>query len=153
MRYTTRLVTVAVVAAFIPAVTLAVLAPDASASTPRGTMVHLTDTDRGEHGVADVKIDRLLCRYARQHSRAMVDAGYIYHSSDTQLRAALGDRGWWIAGENVGVGTSLSALEDAFMASPGHRENILRPTYHHVAVGVIRTTDPDRVWVTVIFWG
>jgi uncharacterized protein YkwD len=114
-------------------------------------MVHLTNADRERHDVPDLKIDRVLSEYAARHSREMASAGYLFHSPEDQLRAALGDRRWVIAGENVGVGTDLPALERAFMASPPHRANVLRTSYAHTAVGVV--TRGNRVWVTVIFWG
>jgi uncharacterized protein YkwD len=125
--------------------------PASAARTERGVMTRLTNDDRAAHDVAPLKIDRMLSRYARSHSRAMERAGFLFHSADDQLRVALGDRRWVVAGENVGVGTDLDALEDAFMHSLPHRENVLRPDYVHTAVGVVRTS--NRVWVTVIFWG
>jgi uncharacterized protein YkwD len=52
----------------------------------------------------------------------------------------------------VGVGGSLESLEAAFMNSPSHRENILRTSFAHAAVGVARDDD-GHIWVTVIFYG
>ena len=70
---------------------------------------------------------------------------------EAQLRAALAGYRWQLGGENVGVGGSLESLEDAFMASPDHRKNILRKIYGHAAVGIVR--QDDRIWITVIFYG
>ena len=58
---------------------------------------------------------------------------------------------WSIGGENVGVGGSLESLQRAFMASKLHRQNILRKTFDHVAVGIVR--QDDALWITVIFYG
>ena len=114
-------------------------------------MLALTNQDRRAHERNNLGFAAALSRYAKDHSRAMANEGYLYHSSDEQLQAALGHYAWSIGGENVGVGGSLDSLEDAFMASKDHRENILRPTYDHAAVGVVRAH--GRVWVTVIFYG
>ena len=92
-----------------------------------------------------------LGKYAKAHSRAMANDGYIYHSTGDQLRRALDGYDWELGGENVGVGGSLESLEDAFMASELHRQNILRRVYDHAAVGIVRAD--DQIWITVIFYG
>jgi uncharacterized protein YkwD len=82
----------------------------------------------------------------------MARRGEIFHSSPDQVRAALDGYDWSLAGENVGVGPSLDALEDAFMESKLHRQNILRTTFRNAAIGVVRDDD-GHFWVTVIFYG
>jgi uncharacterized protein YkwD len=81
----------------------------------------------------------------------MARSGYIFHSTEGQLRRALGGYDWSFGGENVGVGGSLESLQDAFMASRPHRQNILRRAYERIAVGIVRAD--GRIWVTVIFYG
>jgi uncharacterized protein YkwD len=46
---------------------------------------------------------------------------------------------------------SLSDLQDAFMNSTVHRQNILNRRFKHVGIGVAR--DGDAYWVTVVFYG
>jgi uncharacterized protein YkwD len=117
----------------------------------RMQMVGLTNQDRADHDRSPLAFQAALSRYAKEHSREMAKKGYIYHSTGEQLLGALGRYDWSIGGENVGVAGSLDSLELAFMASRDHRENILRPTFDHVAVGIVKTK--DSVWVTVIFYG
>jgi uncharacterized protein YkwD len=117
----------------------------------RRQMVALTNTDREEHGRRDLTFQAQISRYARQHSLAMAKKGYIFHSTEQQLLDALGDVRWSIGGENVGVGGSLESLQRAFMASKLHRQNILRKTFDHMAVGIVR--QDDALWITVIFYG
>jgi uncharacterized protein YkwD len=81
----------------------------------------------------------------------MADRGFIFHSSEDELRGALHRTAWSMAGENVGVGDSLDDLENAFMASTVHRHNILARSYDHAAVGVV--VQDGRVWITVVFYG
>lgn len=114
-------------------------------------MLALTNRDRRAHDRDALGFARTLSRYAKEHSREMARRGYLFHSSDSDLQDALGAYRWSIGGENVGVGGSLESLEDAFMASEEHRENILRPTYDRAAVGIVR--EDGRIWVTVIFYG
>lgn len=117
----------------------------------RGDFLDLTNGDRARRDREALSLARALSRYATRHSRAMADRGFIFHSSEDDLRAALGGTEWVVAGENVGVGDSLDDLEDAFMASTEHRQNILARTYDHAAVGVV--VQDGRVWVTVVFYG
>lgn len=114
-------------------------------------MVSLTNGDRQAHDRGALAFQARISKYAKQHSRAMAKEGYIYHSTEEQLRAALGDVDWSLGGENVGVGGSLDSLQRAFMASKLHRQNILNKTYDHMAVGIVKSN--DSLWITVIFYG
>jgi uncharacterized protein YkwD len=118
---------------------------------PRRTMLALTNEDRAVHDRRNLDFADRLARYAKEHSEAMARKGYLFHSSEQQLRDALEGYRWEIGGENVGVGGSLESLEDAFMASKLHRENILREEFRHAAIGITR--EGDRIWITVIFYG
>jgi uncharacterized protein YkwD len=118
---------------------------------PRRHMLALTNDDRANHDRAALSFAEKLAHYAKSHSQAMADKGYIYHSTGDQLIGALDGYDWQLGGENVGVGGSLESLETAFMASTDHRKNILRKVYDHAAVGIVR--QDDRIWITVIFYG
>jgi uncharacterized protein YkwD len=117
----------------------------------RRQMLALTNEDRERRDRDEVTFAARLSRYAKQHSRAMAEAGHIYHSDADEIRAALDGYDWSLAGENVGVGSTLDGLQDAFMHSKLHRQNILRTVFEHAAVGVVRTN--GHLWVTVIFYG
>ncbi len=117
----------------------------------RMQMVSLTNLDREKHDRAALRFQAQISRYAKDHSRAMARKGYIYHSTEEQLRNVLDGQDWSIGGENVGVGGTLESLEQAFMASKLHRENILRKTYDHMAVGIVRAD--GSLWITIIFYG
>ena len=118
---------------------------------PRRHMLELTNDDRADHDRAALSFAEKLAHYAKSHSQAMADDGYIYHSTAEQLQNALAGYDWQLGGENVGVGGSLDSLETAFMASVDHRKNILRRIYDHAAVGIVR--QDDAIWITVIFYG
>jgi uncharacterized protein YkwD len=117
----------------------------------RADFLDLTNEDRAQHDLEALQLARSLSRYAIRHSRAMAERGFIFHSSEDELRGALQGTTWSMAGENVGVGDSLDDLEDAFMASTAHRHNILARSYDHAAVGVV--VQDGRVWITVVFYG
>jgi uncharacterized protein YkwD len=118
---------------------------------PRRAMLALTNEDRAAHDRDTLDFAARLARYAKRHSRAMANEGYLHHSTDAQLQKALEDYDWEIGGENVGLGSSLESLEGAFMDSDLHRANILRETFEHAAVGIVR--EDGHIWITVIFYG
>jgi uncharacterized protein YkwD len=118
---------------------------------PRRHMLALTNSDRTNYDRSSLSFADRLAAYAKSHSEAMANKGYIYHSTGDELRKALEGYKWELGGENVGVGASLESLEDAFMASDPHRKNILRRLYDHAAVGIARAD--DQIWITVIFYG
>ncbi len=89
-----------------------------------------------------------LTAIARRHSRKMAEDGTIYHNNN--LGNEVGGN-WWAAGENVGMGPSCKSIHDAFMASPGHRSNILDTDYNQVGVGV--AVKDDTIYVTEVFAG
>jgi len=74
----------------------------------------------------------------------MAAAGSIFHSRSFD---AIG--GWTIVGENVGTGSTVAAIQDAFMNSLHHRENILYTKYNQVGVGVAMAG--GKLFVTQIF--
>ena len=58
------------------------------------------------------------------------------------------DSAWTKGGENVGTGGTVSGLNDAFIASIHHFENIVGD-YNRLGVGVVAKN--DRIWVTFNF--
>ena len=56
---------------------------------------------------------------------------------------------WCSIGENVGYGGSVAAIEDAYMASAGHRANILSTKWNGVGVGYAR--NGNRVYTVQVF--
>ena len=114
----------------------------------RAEMLQLTNEARGDKSRDALKLDARLSRYAVKHSREMAHEGYLFHTEDLAARLK-GD--WSMGGENVGVGSSLSDLQAAFMASKVHRQNILQSGYDHTAIGVVASD--GEFWVTVIFYG
>lgn len=118
---------------------------------PRRQMLELTNGDRLQRDRGELGFATWLSRYARRHSEAMARRGYLFHSTDDELRGVLAGHDWSIAGENVGVGGSLEGLEAAFMASTLHRRNVLREAFENAAIGIVRAD--GRLWITVIFYG
>jgi uncharacterized protein YkwD len=136
------------------AITLAVvlggLAPVARAEwTPRRDLLSWINTARADHGSRALSGGWRLRDLANAHSRRMADAGRIFHTPS--LGSRLTFLTWRTAGENVGAGTSMRSLYDAFMRSSPHRANILASSYRRIGIGVYRAD--GFLWVTMVFVG
>ncbi|PLS76474.1 MAG: hypothetical protein CYG61_01945, partial [Actinobacteria bacterium] len=90
-----------------------------------------------------------LAAVATRHSRDMAARGAIFHTAS--IEAAVGSvlPDWTRAGENVGVGGSVSAVNAEFLRSSTHRANIVGD-YTLAGVGVFTSGD-GQVWVTQVF--
>jgi uncharacterized protein YkwD len=100
---------------------------------------------RSRNGVRQLKVTERLSSLARRHSRRMAERNTLYHSN---LRRVFRGFDYRMVGENVGYGTSLDQLLDAFLDSPPHRQNIVG-TWRKTGVGVY--WKGDRVWITQLF--
>jgi uncharacterized protein YkwD len=119
-------------------------------ASPRSSLLRSTNRIRQHHNLQRLALDRPLSQQALIHSQEMADRGELFHTAD--LAGVLGDRNWSVAGENVGTGASVRAIQRAFLKSPPHRANILLKNYKHVGIGVYQDSS-GIYWVTVIFWG
>lgn len=142
-RWFTASVASVLLAALIPAGTAS--AACYSPNTSERRFANLINDARSK--VPDLRLDPELSKAAKVHTREMVRANSLYHTPSDQLRRRVTN--WSTLGENVGVGTNVDSLHDAFMNSPAHRDNIMYSTFRHVGVGVLRKD--GRMWVTVIF--
>ncbi len=131
----------------IIAVTLApfgVPSADAASTSLESEFVAAMNAERVSRGLGALTVASDLVDYGRRHSQVMADQSDLHHSSDLRTLT-----NWELLGENVGRGGSVDALHQAFMDSPGHRENVLRDRFGEVGVGVV--VEDDTIWVTVVF--
>ncbi len=123
----------------------------------RARLLETINRSRAAHGLKPLKLNVVLSGDARRHTRRMVDARRLFHSSN--VPGELRPWHWSAWGENVGCSTSLAGLHRAFMQSAVHRANILNRTFRRVGLGVLRSSGPgpcaggDQVWATEILYG
>ena len=93
---------------------------------------------RAAHGVQPLQVYSELVGVARSWTDNMAAAGTISHNGSyaNQVSAP-----WLKLGENVGVGPSVDALMNAFIASPGHYRNLVDPAFNYIGVGVTMGAD------------
>lgn len=120
-------------------------APAASASSYENDALALLNSARAAAGLAPVSMHPDLSDDALAWTLRMQDDGELSHNPS--LASVTSD--WDKLGENVGLGTSVSALHQAFMDSPSHRGNILGD-YNYVGIAVVAETS-SKLWITVVF--
>jgi len=114
--------------------------------------------ERRREGAAELAWDEALAAEARRHSARMAEAGFFSHCDPVRgdLAPRLDADGipWQACAENIAL---LEGDEDpvapavkAWLASPGHRKNLLNRVYTHSGVGVA-ATGGDRLWITQDF--
>ena len=123
--------------------------PSASAAcySPTRPEKRFAQLINGARSATNLQLDPELSKAAKVHTKEMVRANSLHHTPSDVLRRRVTN--WVELGENVGVGSTVTSLHQAFMNSPAHRDNIVRSSYRYVGVGVVK--DDGRMWVTVIF--
>jgi uncharacterized protein YkwD len=99
-------------------------------------VVCLLNRQRRAHGLPALHQSGELDRSAQGWTNAMVFAAGFTHGSDFAARiSAVGFR-WSSVGENIATGYATpAAVVRAWMASTGHCQNILNPTFRDVGAG------------------
>lgn len=104
-------------------------------------MLNMVNKERTERGIKPLKADPKLRDVARAHSVDMFSRGYFSHYTperkDPFDRMNQADVHFFIAGENLAFAHTLSIAHAGLMNSPGHRANILNPSFGRVGIGVL----------------
>lgn len=114
-------------------------------------VVRLVNVERSKHGLQMLKENWQLSRVARYKSQDMANLNYFSHTSPTygspfKMMEAFGLR-YSTAGENIAKGQrTAQAVMTAWMNSPGHRSNILSPTYTQIGVGYATNKSGVPYW-------
>ena len=114
----------------------------ASALSP-STIIAVTNQSRKANNAGKLLEDAALDRAAQNKADDMATVGYFSHVAPS------GKNSWdWFrsigyyylnAGENLAMNfTSNATLESAWMNSPTHRANIIKPVYTRTGVGIAR---------------
>jgi uncharacterized protein YkwD len=121
----------------------------------RAAIICLHGQIRAEHSLPSLTENATLRRAATAHSIDMVAGGYFEHtdlSGTTLLERLLGAQyvgrnQTWAVGENLAWATGTEATPASvmlqWMASPGHRANILRRSYREMGVRIVTGVPSD----------
>lgn len=110
------------------------------------TVLGYTNYERCLQGVAPLTQNSQLDAAAQGHSDAMVNQNFFDHTnpytgSTADSRVTAAGYAWTAVAENIASGqSSPQSVVASWMASSGHRTNILNPAYVHMGIGVNGTT-------------
>ena len=101
-------------------------------------LLHDLNEVRAAHGLSPLRYDPRLQRAARAHSRDMLVTQIFQHGSFGARMLRFDVKGTLI-GENLAWGNgpfgTASGIVRAWLASPEHRANLLRPEYTRIGIG------------------
>lgn len=104
-------------------------------------MLELVNEERAKVGAPPLSIDEALVTSARLHSRDMWERQYFAHENpdgdDPFVRMLRAGAVFLTAGENLALAPTVAMAHTGLMNSPGHRRNILDPSFHRVGIGII----------------
>ncbi len=122
---------------------------DANLPSVRAATLCLINRERGDYGESPLKLDAALESSAQEHTDSMVAGDYFEHVGPngqtplSRMRAVgyiSSSRNGYVIGENIAWGTlwlaTPRAIVAAWMASPGHRANILNGHFRQTGIGV-----------------
>jgi uncharacterized protein YkwD len=101
-------------------------------------LLHDLNEVRTAHGLAPLRYDPRLQRAARAHSRDMLASNIFQHGAFGARMLQFDVRGT-LTGENLAWGNgpfgTANAIVRAWLASPEHRANLLRPGFTRIGIG------------------
>lgn len=114
--------------------------------TAEAELLALVNRERSAVGLDPVGADPALAAVGRAHSEEMFRLGYFAH--DSPITGSPGDRldaadvPYLVSGENLAYAPTVAIAHQGLMDSPGHRENILNPSFTRLGIGIVRS--PNR---------
>lgn len=119
--------------AAVPAAAAPVLTPQAYAAR----VAVLVNQQRAKAKLRPLKVSACATKFAGAWSTRMAKTGAFNHQSLRPIMTGCKARG---AGENIAYGSvTPEQMMAMWMKSPGHKANILRPSYTHLGVGMARS--------------
>jgi uncharacterized protein YkwD len=120
-----------------------------AAAAPQGDagfvarVVELTNAERQEAGLAPLALNPQLGSAAQGYTQVLATTGCFEHTCGpvpdlAERDAQAGYIGWTTIGENIAAGYSTpEAVVAGWMASPGHRANILSSEFTEIGIGLV----------------
>jgi len=112
-------------------------------TSAEASLLRAVNQTRAAHGLAPVHLDAALERAARAHSAEMLRGNFFAHGSVFARLASFRVSGP-VLGENLAWGTgsygTASGIVAAWLASPEHRANLLRPGFTRIGIAAPQGT-------------
>lgn len=124
----------------------------ASTSLPVSSqVVALVNSQRAARGLAPLAISPALSGAAESHSRDQAQRSTMSHTgaTGTNVYQRITASGYWPSawGENVAAGQpTANDVMNAWMASSGHRANILSANFSEIGIGAVASANGTIYW-------
>ncbi len=103
------------------------------------------NNDRNAYGLSSLATQSDAQAKAQAWAEKLARENRLYHSTLTDgIRTR-----WCSIGENVGYGPNVASVQDAYMASSGHKANIISSKWNGVGVGYAK--NGNRVYTVQVF--
>lgn len=125
--------------------------PAVTTTSQEDEVIRLVNVERSKQGLQTLTKNWELCRVARYKSADMANKGYFSHTSPTygspfKMMESFGIR-FSSAGENIAYGQRTpQEVMNGWMNSPGHRSNIMSPSYTQIGVGMAKNSKGVLYW-------
>ena len=104
-------------------------------------LMALANRARAGVGAPPLKWDSALAQAALKHTQRMIDEGALAHrypgELDVSERAGFAGAHFDFVEENIAIGPTPEGIQDEWMHSKGHRENMLNPEVDRVGIAVV----------------
>lgn len=104
-------------------------------------MLAMVNKERTSRGLKPLKADPEMTLVARAHSTDMFVRGYFAHvnpdGKDPFARMKDANVSFMAAGENLALAQTVEIAHVNLMNSPGHRANILNPSFGRLGIGIM----------------
>ena len=116
-------------------------------------MVGAVNSERAKAGLPALEVDARLTDIARTHSVRMSQEGELSHqfNGEPSVRNRVSSTGmrFNFSGENVAYDSKVEGAHSGLMLSPKHHENIMKPEYNVIGIGIVHKG--TRFYVTQDF--
>ncbi len=125
--------------------------PNIDVKTMENQVIKLVNQARVNAGLQPFTANWELSRVARYKSQDMANKGYFDHTSPTYGSPFTMMQNFGIkftaAGENIAMGQrTAQEVMNSWMNSPGHRGNILNPSFNQIGVGLAKNSNGMCYW-------
>jgi len=109
------------------------------------------NAERKKAGLPALIMDKDLQKVAKVKAQDMVKNNYFSHTSPTygspfDMMKSYGIT-YKVAGENIAGNSTNAGAVSAWMASSGHKENILNNAYNYTGIGVVSSQKYGKIYV------
>ena len=110
--------------------------------TIRARLLELHNEARAKAGVGPLVLDDGLNEFAQSHA--------VWMTRYAMIHSRMGFSGFRTKGENIAMGYATPEVATSkWMASTGHRRNILKGSFSYVGFGMDETRSGTRYWCAV----